>query len=158
MGILTTAPCKIVVKYLEHLKTGLVRFANGPILKWLGCVITILMLGNCHSYLLPFEYQTLKSLVFRWIQYSDCHCTWNIWQCEECDILWPRRFSLFIDWLKPEFVSCIASKTSADMLQVQPWKIRLDVTICYWMKKLLILGKQISLTTIGCSEISVDIL
>ena len=78
--------------YSNHLNTGLVwysngqkvvRFANGlvfewhlntrqksPVFKWLGCVITIIMLRNCHSYVLPFEYRTLKSLVFRWIRYS----------------------------------------------------------------------------------------
>ena len=44
-----------------HLNTGL----NRPVFKWLGCVITILMLRNFHSYLLPFENQTLKSPVFR---------------------------------------------------------------------------------------------
>ena len=26
--------------------------------------------ANCHSYVLPFENRTLKSLVFRWIRYS----------------------------------------------------------------------------------------
>ena len=57
-----------------------VRFANGPVFKWLGCVIIILMLRNYHSYVLPFEYRTLKSPVFRWILYSgvwysDGYCT-----------------------------------------------------------------------------------
>ena len=47
---------------------------NTRIFEWLGCVITILMLHNCHSYVLPFENRTLKSpvfrcLVFRWLLY-----------------------------------------------------------------------------------------
>ena len=42
---------------------------------WLGCVITFLMLRNCHSFVLPFEYRTLKSpvfrcSVFRWLLYN----------------------------------------------------------------------------------------
>ena len=50
----------------NHLNTGLsqvfewskvVRFANSPVFKWLGWVITITMLRNCHSYVVPFEIQ-----------------------------------------------------------------------------------------------------
>ena len=56
-----------------NLNTGL----KSPLFEWLGCVITILMLRNCHSYVVPFEirtrfqmvqpfeYWTLKSLVLR---------------------------------------------------------------------------------------------
>ena len=72
-----------------------VRFANVTVFKWLGCVITILMLRNCHSYVLPFEirtgilivqpfeYRTLKSPVFWWIRfsgvrYSNGYCTHSI--------------------------------------------------------------------------------
>ena len=46
-------------------RTSSVRFANGLVFKWLGCLITILMLRNCHSYVVPFEYRTLESPVFR---------------------------------------------------------------------------------------------
>ena len=47
-----------------------VRLNHSPVFEWLGCVITILMLHNCLSYALPFEYRTLKSPVFRRIRYS----------------------------------------------------------------------------------------
>ena len=49
-----------------HLNTGL----NSPAFGWLGCMITIIMLRYCHSYVAPFEIRTLKSPVFRWIRYS----------------------------------------------------------------------------------------
>ena len=35
-----------------------VRFANGPVFEWLGCLISIFILRNCHSYVLPFEIRT----------------------------------------------------------------------------------------------------
>ena len=43
------------------------QFTNGPVFELLGCAITILMLRYRHSYLVPFEYWTLKSPVFRWL-------------------------------------------------------------------------------------------
>ena len=46
-----------------HLNTGL----KSPVIEWLCCVITILMLFNCRSYVIPFEYRT-----HAW--YSDGYC------------------------------------------------------------------------------------
>ena len=52
------------------------------VIEWQGCQVTIFIFRFCHSYFVPFEigtdiqmvepfeYRTLKSLVFRWIRYK----------------------------------------------------------------------------------------
>ena len=49
--------------------------------KWLGCMITIIMLRYCDSYILPFEYRTLKISVFRWIRYLGVRYSDGYWIC-----------------------------------------------------------------------------
>ena len=57
----------------DHSKTELQNgcFSLGRFIYkiWLGWVIAITMLRRCHSYVVPFEYRTLKGPVFRWIWY-----------------------------------------------------------------------------------------
>ena len=59
-----------VCLYSNHLNTGL----QSPVFKWLGCVITILMLHNCPSYLYSgpdFKWFNRLNIRHKKVRYSD---------------------------------------------------------------------------------------